>query len=353
VNFIVLLRYALVSQLVIVAADWYGRPAAGTVPSPGLTRLARFGVVEALERGWRTWLAVSMGRPDIALAAPGAVAAAATSEAPPAGDTVAWLTPALHLTASLTSVHLDHAGLLRLTPSTQRELASSFDAHFADRGYRLQPTRAGGFLTLGPAPPAHIETVDPARCLGASVAEALPQGPGAAMLRRLTGEIEMWLHEHAVNRARALEHRVPISALWPWGGGRPLRVHPAHTPSAELSRAPPQVFSDDPFVEGLCRANGVRCAPAPQTLAPVLSVLARERIVTLEIFRTLATGEAATPAEALMSFDRDWVQPALDALRLGVLSRIRVLANDRCISLRARDRFRFWRAARSALERLA
>ena len=347
-----LLRYALVSQLVIVAADWYGRPAASSVPLPGLTQLVRFGLAQPLQRGWRAWLALSMRRADIAVAAPGAVAAAALAEDASAPEGVAWLTSALHLTASLTTVHLDHAGLLRLDARTQRELSSSFDAHFGERGYRLEPIRSGGFLTWGPAPPAHIETIDPARCLGSSVAGALPHGPGAATLRRLTGEIEMWLHEHAVNRARALERVPPISALWPWGGGPPLRPDVASESVRDISRAGVAVFSDDPFVEGLCRANGVRCAPAPQTLAPVLSVAASRRVVTLEIFRALATGEAATPADALVLLDRQWIQPALDALRAGELSRVCILANDRCVSLRTRDRLKFWRGARFALERL-
>jgi hypothetical protein len=352
VNFIVLLRYALVSQLVIVAADWYGRPAAGSVALPGLTQLGRFGLAQPLQHGWRAWLAVSMGRADIAVAAPGAVAAAALAAQPSAREGVAWLTSALHLTASLTTVHLDYAGLLYLDARTQGELASSFDAHFAERGYRLEPMHSGGFLMWGPTPPAPVETVDPARCLGSSVAGALPHGPGAATLRRLTGEVEMWLHEHAVNRARALERRPPISALWPWGGGAPLRPDAACAPARDISRAGVAVFSDDPFVEGLCRANCVRCAPTPQILAPVLSVAASRRIVTLEIFRALATGEAATPADALVLLDRQWIQPALDALRLGELSRISILANDRCVSLRARDRLKFWRRARSASERL-
>ena len=93
-----------------------------------------------------------MRRADIAVAAPGAVAAAALAEDASAPEGVAWLTSALHLTASLTTVHLDHAGLLRLDARTQRELSSSFDAHFGERGYRLEPIRSGGFLTWGPDP---------------------------------------------------------------------------------------------------------------------------------------------------------------------------------------------------------
>jgi hypothetical protein len=352
VNFIVLLRYALVSQLVIVVADWYGRPAIDSLSLPALSQLTRFGVATPLPHGWRAWLAAAMGRRDLAALAPGAVAAAAKDQDAPAHDTVAWLTSALHLTASLTTVHLDYTGLLRLDPATQTELAASFDEHFAERGYRLEATRAGGFLTRGPPPAADVDTTDPARCLGSSVAEALPHGPGAVTLRRLSGEIEMWLHEHAINRARALEGRVPISALWAWGGGRPLERHAGSESASAITRAMPQVFSDDPYVEGLCRTSGIQCAPAPQTLASVLSVSAPHRIATVEIFRPLAAGTLATPLDALASLDRDWVRPALDALNRREVRRICVVANDRCVWLSARDRLKFWRSARGALERL-
>lgn len=347
-------------------------PLAGKLRMPGLDRMARFGTLEERPQGWRAWLAEWLGRRDLARASPGAIAAWAPSVttwtsgarpplAPgPENQTAQWiwLADPLHLTASLTSLHLNPQGLLRLGGPAQAQLCRAFDTAFAGSGYTLMPTGSGRFLATGPAPSGAVQTTDPARYLGSTIGDALPRGAAAGALRRLGVEIEMWLHEHPINAHRVRAGLPPISTLWLWGGGAPLSGAQSAPRSDERSPAV-AVFGDDPFVEGLSHLSGVSYGPAAQSLASVAAAADRG-VVQIELFS--AGGDPRAPdgspaaafhaAAALEALDRDWIEPALELLGRREIACLAVVANDRQVSLTSRDQLKRWRRPRAALAAL-
>ncbi len=54
-----------------------------------------------------------------------------------------------------------------------------------------------------------------------------PQGTDALGWKRLANEIQMLLHEHAINQARAARGLPAINSLWLWGAGRTSELHPS------------------------------------------------------------------------------------------------------------------------------
>ena len=102
-------------------------------------------------------------------------------------------------------------------------------------------TRLGSFAYL--SSPQELLTADvPAYVVDQQKPdEFLPDGDGSAPYRNLTSEIEMALHEHAVNLAREAAARQPINSMWMWGGG----IAPD-----QLTRPQPPLFSDDPLLTG-------------------------------------------------------------------------------------------------------
>lgn len=345
------------SELVVIVTDLYlasgedaaDARAAGAVLEPGA---ARFGPVASVPDGWRRWLAAWLGRADLALASPAAVASAGESASAlgTARAASVWFADPVHLLAGLTSVHLAPQGLLALDPAGQAELCGSFDETFADAGYRLTPTRAGRFLLHGRASSGEVQTSEPARVLGSSVADLLPKGTGAAALLALGAEIEMWLHEHPLNARRARERLPPISTLWLWGGGAPLDAAVGAPRCARAPHAAAAIFSDDEYVRGLSHLCGVRAAPAPSGIDSVASDAAPRLVVALELFCAGAGLHSAH--DRLAAFEREWVLPALGLLRRGELSRLTIIANDRRVSTIARDRLKIWRRPRAAIEAL-
>jgi hypothetical protein len=194
------------------------------------------------------------------------------------------------------------------------------------------------------------ETLEPARSMGASLADAQRANAADPALRRLGGEIEMWLHDHSVNDARARRGEPPVTALWLWGAG------PLGDAAAEAGSVPPLsdiAFGRDAYLQGLWAARGAKVFPLPQQLADVFGYpQARRGVLVVEIGLMLHSHPSWTFFDAVAQIDRSFVAPAVDALHSGQCERLVILANDYQLTLRARDRLKFWRRTPSGLSGL-
>jgi hypothetical protein len=319
---------------------------------PALTRVARFAGVSALPGDWRAWLAGWLGRADLAAACnatPAVVAAAALDAAhavPPASGSV-WLATPLHLIAGLSSVYLDYRGLLKLDPAMLEQLCRDFDAEFAARGFSLRRLPGGGLLACGPHFADLPLTRDPARLLGGGIAGSTVQGPGAAQLLMLGAELEMWLHAHALNAARARRREAPLTTLWLWGGGEPLapRSLMPPTPTSHPDATFMTVFGEDPVVAGLCTLSGARFRAPALSAHDILHSGAARTAAVIQLFHT-DQPQPATLMELLQHLDECVLAPLVTALKDGVIRQLTLIANDRCSVLTARDGLRFWRRSR-------
>jgi hypothetical protein len=310
-----------VREIVIVIRDLYLEPElAAEASAPGIELLARFGDKAPLPEGWRAWTAQWLGVPRYADAAPASVAAAALEDAPANG--AVWLATPVHLIAGLTSVHFDRRSVLRLPDTELGELAASFRDTFRGSGFDLRPLGGGELLLIGPQISPMATTIEPARLLLTSVAEAISMGGGAPALRRLSAEIEMWLHGHAVNDERARHGDLTVATLWLWGGGAPAAFRPAAAPREMLDAA----FGSDPYMD------------QPR---------AQRALAVMEVAELLQANASWRLADAVTEIDRRLISPALDGLRRGELDRFVLLANDRCLILRRADRWRLWRRMRT------
>ena len=316
---------------------------------PALTRIARYAGVSALGGTWRGWLAAWLGRADLSAACtatPAVVAAAGLLEPAAARPGSVWLATPLHLIAGLRSVYLDYRGVLQPDADTLAALCEGFARAFAGSGFALLAPRGGALLLLGPPFPVLPVTTDPARLLGAGIAGAAVQGPGAEPLLRLCAEMEMWLHQHPLNAARARRREAPLTTLWLWGGGaasgaqslQPLR---AALPDATFMT----VFGSDPVAQALCTLSGARLRAPALTAHDILSCGAARTAAVIELFHT-DKPQPATLMDLLEHLDERVLAPLVGALKDGVIRQLTLIANDRCSVLTARDGLRFWRRAR-------
>lgn len=414
-------------ELVLVLSDFYvsqeapDRELPAGVTLPGLQQVARFGTRSKTHTGWRPWLSRWLTGADggatatvaaaalpalnastaaamaSAPAAPGITAAATTSRhaaplataamssvaagtMPPAsvvvGTTapasVAWVATPMHLIAGMTSVHVDRRSILRLDAADQQTIAADFQRVFQDSGFQLQPLDAGDFLMLGPEMSA-ANTEEPARSMGASLAHRAGASPA---LRKLGAEIEMWLHDHAINDTRRGRGEQPVTALWLWGGGpitagdvglggRALtsRVGPTSRSGTDVGGTPtstaagpsgPDIaFGRDSYLQGLWAQRGATVLPLPQQITNVFSYPEAQRAaLVIEIGVMLQSNPKWSFFEAVVDIDRRFIAPAVEALNAGQCDRLIVLANDYELTLRARDRFKFWRRTPAGLSGL-
>jgi len=357
-----------VREIVIVIADLYlepepdrvGRHTArareeaapevaqqGDGPGAAIGHLMRFGNRRPVAEGWRAWVARWLGLSRHAHSAPASIAAAALASAP-AGRAV-WLATPLHLIAGLASVHVDRRSLLRLPLAELEALAVGFAETFRGSEFRLHPLASGELLLSGAADAVPSTTTEPARLLLQPVAEALPAGEGAPELRRLTAEIEMWLHGHPLNGERARRGAPPVSTLWLWGGGAP-----ALAPATSAGQITAAAFGEDAYVRGLWRMAGGESAAMPVDWEALISGRCVQRALgVVEVAGLLHAHSSWRLSDAVADIDRRLLSPSLAALHRGELERLTLIANDRCLTLRAADRWRLWRRRHTGLGGLA
>jgi hypothetical protein len=256
-----------------------------------------------------------------------------------------WMATPVHLVTGLTSLHLDRRSILRLSADDLTALVAEFRRVFHDSGFLLQPLDSGDFLLLGSQLPV-AQTLEPARSIGSSVADAQRVGTGDSSLRRLGAEMEMWLHEHPVNDARRRRGEMPVTGLWLWGGG-PLPAWRASAAADQPAAGPPSsdiAFGRDAYLQGLWASAGKKVFPLPPQLADVFGYPhARRAALVMEIGAMLHSNPTWTFFDALAQIDRAFIAPAVEALGAARLERLLILANDRQLTVRTRDRFRLWR----------
>ncbi len=341
-------------EAVIVIADLYLGPEpdrkAGAasrirdvpVAAPTLEHLARFGDRRTLTEGWRAWIARWAGLPQYAGEAPAAVAAAGAAVPVQANRTV-WLATPLHLVAGLTSVHSDRRSLLHLTTAEAETLAAAFAVTFRGSGLDLHPLESGELLLSGPAEMASAITTEPARLLLTPIAESLASGEGAAALRRLGAEIEMWLYAHPLNEQRTRRGAPPVSTLWVWGGGPSVS-----TGGVIAQKVAASAFGTDAYLWGLWRLAGGESRPRPVDWAALVGEpRAESALCVVEVAELLHAHSSWHLADAVAEIDRRLLAPSLAALHRGELDRLVLLANDHCSSLRAASRWQLWRHLRT------
>jgi hypothetical protein len=335
----------------MVIADLYlPHDAAGDTP-PALAQALRWGTHTPLARGWRPWLARWFGRAELADAPVASIAGAGVGARDGGAE---WLATPMHWVVGLRGVNLDGRAILRLPAVELAALAADFNAVFRHSGVTLRPLPSGDLLAHGPDASA-ARTVEPARAWLAGLAESLPSGAEASALRRLGVEVEMWLRDQAINRARSARGERPVSALWFWGGAgtSPAQLPRALSPAPPAAPGPTLALGSDAYLSGIARLSGAVARALPHELGEVFGdPLAARAAVVMEMGSLLAS-DPWTLGAALCEADRRFFAPALQALRRGACGSVTLLANDRCVALRPLHRLRFWRRPRAGLAALA
>ncbi|MBV8784441.1 MAG: hypothetical protein JOZ67_09660 [Gammaproteobacteria bacterium] len=335
-------------ELVIVVSDLYladESDARMLLPEPGsvagLERLASRATRRRIGGGWRAWVAAWVGREDLAPLAPAYLAALAVSEAPVAPGT-AWFATPVHLRAGLSSVHLPAEGLQHLPREEKVQLIEAFARDFGSAGYSLS-FALGGELLLRTPRPWQVRTREPARSLGAELPRDAASGPDAPALRRLTAELEMWLHTLPLNAARVSRGEWPVSGLWIWGGDGAAGVPEGG------ARALPGAWGGDAYLAAVWHLLGGGVQAAPSVVRHLLETGHTRGIIVLQLSAHVVPPSGTT---ALSQLDAQWLRPGLAALRRGVLGRLTLLANDRALSLSRAGLLRLWRRRRPGLSGL-
>lgn len=317
------------------------------IPAP-LEKFAaglRFASVRKLAGDWRDWVVASLSDPnaDSSQEAKSLARQLWDSPDPPA---CCWFADPIHCRPTLDRVQLAGNGCLRLDEEDMAELLTRFARDFSGSGWQLVDARDGRLLLGIDRVVEPVKSVFPQRLLGRDVAPALSTGPGAAVLRAASAEIEMWLFGSPLNRQRQMKNLPPITQLWLWDRlfpTGPLRkredVHSAPVlTTGRRSRikfgVATQLVANEAFIAKLAQAQDLEVRRDRPALGNLLADR-RPAIVVQSVHETAGS--------SLLEFAADWLEPALQSLKTGVLSELSVVANDTEYRLTRLGFWRFWR----------
>lgn len=277
------------------------------------------------------WLATAFGVETTPVPA-GALTLLAAGQSP--GDAFWLRADPVHLEVGAHGATLTPSTALRIVPEESEILLAALNRHFS-----------GDFAWIA----AHAQRW----CVGATAALALDAEVPAEATRDETGvaggraappkaqallaEVQMLLHGHAVNEARARRGALTVNSVWLWGAG-PLPLRAAGPWQS--------VLADDPVAAGLAKLAGLRCAALPPHAEGWLAQAPStgRHLVVLDALRA-SPGDAG----AVASLEAHWFAPLLAALRadrVGMVTLDDPEAGRRWETTRG-DLRRFWRRARA------
>lgn len=243
-----------------------------------------------------------------------------------------------HLQAGSDSVVQFDDELLEVRGGEASALAGAFNRQFGAEGYRLEPVCPHRWYLFLPRR-YEVRTQPLSVTLGQSLTDALPTGRDGRRLRSLLTEIQMLLHQQAVNQERERIGRPSINSLWLWGG-------------ADLPSPPPRppwtrLWGDNALLKGAAQIAGVPWASLPADSAALYAQPGNALVVIETAMRPALYGDVGQWLHAVADIDRQWIQPLVKALGGGRLSALSLLALDgRRYRLLRRHRLRFWRRPR-------
>lgn len=170
----------------------------------------------------------------------------------------AWLcADPVHLRFHHERIVLADAGAFEIDTDEAAALVAALNAEFADIGVFHAATPRRWYLRL------HAAVDHPAAPLSAVAGRRMDSEltDKTSPLYRWLNEVQMFLHGHPVNTARAAQGKPAVNSLWLWGNGQA---------STTLPNRFDTVWSNDPLLLGAGKLAGARCHTRPDSLASVL-----------------------------------------------------------------------------------
>ncbi|HET7202344.1 MAG TPA: hypothetical protein VFI92_03150 [Steroidobacteraceae bacterium] len=301
---------------------------AGTLPAMSALRwlAGRGNAAPPPQGGWREWL---LGGVDATMLAEFRRWSAGSSLAAAAGAGVGsapgWaVAQPVHLAAGLDDVRMAPLADAAPTPAEAEQLAATVRGHFAGDVFDLVDFVDGAWLVRC-TEPIDCTTHDPATLAGRNIHDYLPAGRDGARMRSRMNEIQMVLHDHAVNERRTSTRAAPINALWLWGFGT------FETSPQELAATRRWVVqSDDLWLRSYWRAHG----GAERSLGAAGdgdALIAMTQLPTTE------------PGEALAEVDSSLLERLRRAVQAGEWHSLAMYDGARVYTLDRHARLRVWR----------
>lgn len=251
----------------------------------------------------------------------------------------------VHLEPQRDQLVLSDSEALGITRLEADQLIETLNTHFAGSAYSFHTLHPERWHARMPTA-LDAETCPLPEVSGRGIGDYMPGGNSGSKLRKLMNEVQMLLHDHAVNQARETQGLPTINSIWPWGGGclPPVSARPFS-----------YLWAIDPLAQGLALASRTPWSELPanaRTLLDKNTTGEGTHLVVLDGLRSAAAhGDHAGWQAALRTLEEKWFKPLTLAYRRGQIGSLDIYALDArhttVFTLPPRARWKFWRRAKS------
>lgn len=242
----------------------------------------------------------------------------------------------VHLLLQRDSFSLAEPVPLSVSSAHAQRLLNELNAHFSQDGLAFFAGASGAWYLRTDKIPA-IKTSLPAAAVGHNVYRYLPQGEDASVWKAYLNEIQMLLHDHPVNDARAEALSPAVNSIWLSGGGV-MPVYEGKAISCDL------LVVGSVFYRGLAAWSQTPLRSFENNLPELLQNIQSLRHVRIEL-----------PGQHLA--DDDYFEGLMMAMRHHRIHELQVNlgCHDKtlAINLNRMDLFKFWRRAKPTADYLA
>ena len=152
---------------------------------------------------------------------------------------------------------------------------------------------------------------------------------------KLLNEMQMFLHQHAINQDRELRGLLPVNSLWFWGGGS----------LPEIIDRGLSWYCDDPVLTRFATSLGLTTAPLAEVAN--LDQSSDAAVIELRLLELLKTGVATELDQMLRDIDSGLLQPLLRAVERDRKSICLRAGAESDFEMKPGATLKFWRRPRT------
>jgi hypothetical protein len=204
-------------------------------------------------------------------------------------------------------------------------LIALLNRHFASDGIAFEAPRPSAWFVRSERDFA-LSTSSVDAAIGRAIAEFLPRGGDAMTWQRWQVEIQMLLHEHAINGEREDRGLAVVSGVWLSGNGRLRDIA-----KPRLTNVFAVGGESGDLARGLARHVGLSADALPSTLSAILGHVSSSANILVAMDRL-------TDQAMMAHLDAHWLQPAVDALEAGAIDTLQLIADGHGVAVTWRAR---------------
>lgn len=252
----------------------------------------------------------------------------------------------VHLRIEQNHIMLADSQAFQISQQEAEEIVDSINRNLDDQGLSVIPFHPDRwYIRMPRTPDMHTYTLDQVTCK--NINSYLPSGSDSISWRKLFNEIQMLLHDHPVNQARASRGELIINSVWFWGGGQaPQTVSSPFT----------HIYSDHDMPRALALAAQINSLELPRNPSDWAQIQhSGTQLIVLDTLRSNAKYRNGYDwRETLMVLEQQWFSSVYRALKEKRISQLIITALNETGSwnfiIEPFDLWKFWRLNQPLME---